>query len=232
MAGKCRLLGGLADEVWGTLRRRSGRAARHRSVRRRPPPWRRRDAQSAGRSALRPRRQPPSAGAATGIWSLAATRTAASARFVVDTSSTAFGCLASSRSNAISAAASSPTWSPGAASKSFSWAARRRAGCLERPRERVGAAPFADDQNPHAANPYQVNGLPSSPGCASPPPRQVLGLWWFDEAATGTAERRRRGNPASDLVPELPDHGRNARRGPHAHLRTRPAKRTQLERRS
>ena len=105
---------------------------------------------------------------------------------VVDTSSTASGgSPASSRSNAISAAARALTSSPRERRERPRGASRRPPPCrLERSRERVGAAPFADDQDPHAANPYQVNGLPSCLGSTSPPPGRVLRLW-CDEAATG-----------------------------------------------
>ena len=165
MAGKCRLLGGLAGEVSSgssggdqVAQRGGDRAPRRRR------PWRRRAARSGGafisdgpvlRRRLHQGRH--------GIWSLVATRTAASARFEADTSSTASGgSSANSRSNAISAAASSPTRRR-AASKALSGGrSTSDSRGLERPRKRVRGGPARRRSGSSCRNALPRKQLPST----------------------------------------------------------------------
>ena len=83
---------------------------------------------------------------------------------------------------------------------------------LERSRERVGP-PFSPTIRIFISQALPGLGVTTAPArAASRFGRGVIDSMG-DEAASGTAERGRRGDPAPDLVPELPDHGRDPRSG-------------------
>ena len=152
---------------------------------------------------------------ATGMRILVATRTAASARFDVDTSSTASGASsANSFSNAISARGELGDLVAGRlGERILGRAPHVHSLGFERSGQVVRAVVYRRRSGSSCRNPYQAAHQRASHDSASSRVDRVRCLMRRLLAPLNLGRGR---HPPPDLVPQLPDHGRDPRRGPHA----------------